>query len=56
LAPDELEKKSLSIDKGFRAVAQGSGAWVRDEDGQEVVFLPFHQVRNERYTTYFNRG
>jgi len=54
--PDGLEKKSLSIDKGFSAVAQSSGAWVRDEDAQQVVFLPFHQVQNERYTTYFNRG
>jgi hypothetical protein len=54
--PDGLEKKSLSIDKGFTAVAQSSGTWVRDVDGQQVVFLPFHQVQNERYTTYFNRG
>ena len=54
--PDGLEKKTLSIDKGFSAVAQRSGTWVRDEGGQQVVFLPFHQVQNERYTTYFNRG
>jgi hypothetical protein len=54
--PDGLEKKSLSIDKGFTAGAQRSGTWVRDQDGQQVVFLPFHQVQNERYTTYFNRG
>ncbi len=54
--PDGLEKKSLSIGKGFTAVAQSSGIWARDEDGQQVVFLPFHQVQNERYTTYFNRG
>ena len=37
-------------------LAPGSGTWVRNEDGQQVVFLPFHQVQNERYTTYFNRG
>ena len=54
--PDGLEKKSLSIDEGFTAVAQSSGIWARDEGGQQVVFLPFHQVQNERYTTYFNRG
>jgi hypothetical protein len=59
--PDGLEKKSLSIDKGFDAVAKSSGAWVRkdgvrNDGGQQVVFLPFHQVQNERYTTYFNRG
>ncbi len=54
--PDGLEKKSISFDKGFTAVGQRSGTWVRDKDGQQVVFLPFHQVQNERYTTYFNRG
>jgi hypothetical protein len=54
--PDGLEKKNLSIDKGFTAMAQNSGTWVTNEDGQQVVFLPFHQVQNERYTTYFNRG
>jgi hypothetical protein len=54
--PDGLEKKSLSIDQGFRAVGQSSGTWVRDEGGQQVMYLPFHQVQNERYTTYFNRG
>jgi hypothetical protein len=54
--PDGLEKKRLSIDKGFSAVGRSPGTWVRDEDGQQVVFLPFHLVQNERYTTYFNRG
>ena len=54
--PDGLEKKSISFDKGFTAVGQRAGTWVRDKDGQQVVFLPFHQVQNERYTTYFNRG
>jgi hypothetical protein len=53
---DGLEKKRLSIDSGLRAVGQSPNTWVRDEDGQQVVFLPFHQVQNERYTTYFNRG
>ena len=51
-----LDKKALSLDKSFSAVTPGSGAWVRNEGGQQVVFLPFHQVQNERYTTYFNRG
>ena len=54
--PDGLEKRSISFDKGFRPAGQKFGTWVRDEDGQQVVFLPFHQVQNERYTTYFNRG
>ncbi len=54
--PDGLEKRTLSIDEGFRAIGQRSGTWVRNEDGKQLVFLPFHQVQNERYTTYFNRG
>jgi hypothetical protein len=54
--PDGLEKRTLSIDEGFRAVSQNAGAWMRNEGGQEIVFLPFHRVQNERYTTYFTRG
>jgi hypothetical protein len=54
--PDGLEKRTLAMDEGFRAVSQGAGAWMRNEGGQEIVFLPFHRVQNERYTTYFTRG
>jgi uncharacterized protein len=54
--PDGLEKRTLSIDEGFSAFAQRPGAWTRNEGGQQIVFLPFHQVQNERYTTYFSRG
>ena len=54
--PEGLEKRTLLIDEGFRAVAPGSGTWVRNKDGEQLVFRPFHQVQNERYTTYFNRG
>jgi uncharacterized protein len=54
--PDDLEKRTLSIGEGFRAVSQNAGAWMRNEGGQEIVFLPFHRVQNERYTTYFTRG
>jgi DUF1680 family protein len=54
--PDDLEKRTLSIGEGFRAVSQNAGAWMRHEGGQEIVFLPFHRVQNERYTTYFTRG
>jgi uncharacterized protein len=50
--PDGLEKRVLPIDEGFSPVAQQPGAWTRNE----IVFLPFHQVQNERYTTYFTRG
>jgi DUF1680 family protein len=54
--PDGLDKRTLPIHEGLSAVGQSSGTWVRNEDGQQIVFLPFHQVQNERYTTYFNRG
>jgi len=50
--PDGLEKRVLPIDEGFSPVAQQPGAWTRNE----IVLLPFHQVQNERYTTYFTRG
>jgi DUF1680 family protein len=50
--PDGLQKRVLPIDEGFSPVAQQPGAWTRNE----IVFLPFHQVQNERYTTYFTRG
>ena len=50
--PDGLEKRVLPIDEGFSPVAQQPGAWTRNE----IVFLHFHQVQNERYTTYFTRG
>ena len=55
--PDGLEKTKLSRSmRAFSAVAQSAGAWMRNEGGQQVVFLPFHQVQNERYTTYFTRA
>ena len=54
--PDGLEKRILPIDEGFSALAQHPGAWTRNEGGRQILFLPFHQVQNERYTTYFTRG
>jgi uncharacterized protein len=54
--PDGLEKRVLPIDEGFSPVAQRPGAWIRNQGGQPILFLPFHQVQNERYTTYFTRG
>ncbi len=54
--PGGLEKRALPIDEGFSPVAQRPGAWMRNEGGRPIVFLPFHQVQNERYTTYFTRG
>ena len=54
--PDGLENIPLALSEGFRALAQRPDAWMRTERGQQIVFLPFHQVQSERYTTYFTRG
>jgi hypothetical protein len=54
--PDGLEKKPLPIEEGFSALGQRADAWTRNEGGQQIVFLPFYQVQNEQYTTYFTRG
>ena len=57
--PENLERTALALDGregGFRAMAQQSGAWMRTEHGRQIVFMPFHEVQNERYTTYFTRG
>ncbi len=54
--PEELEKRPLSVDAGFNPLAERRGAWVRNERGQQIVFLPFYQVQNEQYTTYFTRA
>jgi DUF1680 family protein len=43
--PNGREKRVLPIDEGISVVAQRPGAW-----------MPFHQVQNQRYTTYFTRG
>jgi hypothetical protein len=51
-----LEKKPLSIEEGFSALGQRADGWTRNEDGQEIVFVPFYQVQNEPYTTYFMRS
>jgi uncharacterized protein len=52
--PEGLERRNLPLDPNFRAL--DSGAWMRKDQGQQIVFLPFYQVQNERYTTYFTRG
>jgi hypothetical protein len=54
--PDGLEKKPLSIEDGFSELGQRSDAWRRNEGGQQIVFVPFYQVQNEPYTTYFMRS
>jgi uncharacterized protein len=54
--PDGLEKKPLAIEEGFSALGQRADAWTRNEGGQQIVFVPFYQVQNEQYTTYFTRG
>jgi hypothetical protein len=54
--PDGLEKRPLPIHQGFTALGQGADAWTRNDGGQEIVFVPFHQIQNEQYTTYFTRA
>jgi hypothetical protein len=53
--PDGLEKTPLPIHEGFAALGHRAGAWTRNDSGQQVVFVPFYKVQNERYTTYFTR-
>jgi uncharacterized protein len=54
--PDGMDKRPLTIEEGFRPLGQRAGAWTRNEGGQQTVFVPFYQVQNEQYTTYFTRG
>ena len=54
--PDGLDKKAFAVEEGFSALAQRPGAWMRNDGGRQIVFLPFHQVQNEQYTTYFTRS
>jgi uncharacterized protein len=54
--PDGLEKRPLAIEEGFTALGEHLGAWTRNLDGRPIVFVPFYQVQNERYTTYFTRA
>jgi DUF1680 family protein len=54
--PDGLEKRPLVIHEGFGTLGQRADAWTRNDGGQQVVFVPFYQVQNEQYTTYFTRA
>lgn len=54
--PVGLEKRPLPIHEGFGALAGRAGAWTRSDGGQQVIFVPFYQVQNEQYTTYFTRA
>ena len=54
--PDGLEKRPLPIEGGFTAPGERPGAWTRNLDGRAIVFVPFYQVQNEPYTTYFTRA
>ena len=54
--PDGLEKRPLVIQEGFGALGQRADAWTRNDGGRQVVFVPFYQVQNEQYTTYFTRA
>ena len=54
--PDGMEKRPLPIEEGFRTLGRRAEAWTRDEGGRQIAFVPFYQVQNEQYTTYFTRG
>jgi uncharacterized protein len=54
--PDGLEKRPIPIEEGFTALGEHPGAWTRNLDGRPIVFVPFYQVQNEPYTTYFTRA
>jgi hypothetical protein len=54
--PEGLEKRPLPISEGFTALGLGADAWARNDGGHEIVFVPFYQVQNEQYTTYFKRA
>ncbi len=54
--PDGLEKRPLRINDDFSALEHRADTWTRSDGGQQVVFVPFYQVQNERYTTYFTRA
>jgi DUF1680 family protein len=54
--PDGLEKRPFPIEEGFTAPGERPRAWTRNLDGQRIVFVPFYQVQNEQYTTYFTRA
>jgi DUF1680 family protein len=54
--PEGLDKRPLAVEEGWSGLGRGSEAWTRNDSGQQVVFVPFYQVQNEQYTTYFTRA
>jgi uncharacterized protein len=50
----ELSKDRLAMPSSLKPLA--SQAFTELYSGQQVVFVPLHQVQNETYTTYFTRA
>lgn len=51
---NDLSENHLKLPSNLKPLA--SQAFVEDYAGHQIVFVPFYQVQNETYTTYFNRA
>lgn len=51
---NDLGEDRLKLPGSLKPLA--AQAFTEDYDGHQVVFVPFYQVQNESYTTYFNRA
>jgi uncharacterized protein len=52
-APD-LGRDRLKLPSGLKQV--GAQAFVENYEGNQIVFVPLYQVRDESYTSYFAKG
>jgi len=50
----KLNEDRLSLPAGLKQIAPQS--FVENYAGNQIVFVPLHQIRNETYTTYFSRA
>lgn len=48
-----LDQARLALPGGLAPLAGRPDAFIQRVGGQELVFVPFHQVQDERYSTYF---
>lgn len=53
---DGLDKRLPTVEEGWSPLGHDAEAWARNDSGQQIVFVPFYQVQNEQYTTYFTRA
>jgi uncharacterized protein len=50
----QLSRERLTLPAGLKQLAPQS--FVENFGGNQIVFIPLHQVRNESYTTYFSKA